>query len=197
MLIWRRHATESQLLEDLVEWITHAEVGPNEERFSWYATVRGKMPFKRLWPRQMREEVKAICDAASLDPKFFSAHLLRKGFQTHMSVLGALLDDRRERGNYSASSQVPATTYDYSGTGHRAWSSSSLGKGSDSDIETHSATGTPRQYGGRWDPVDPCVGCSRLRYTRHNPFGGLTLVWASPFGGRGASQSLCTYVHPL
>ena len=49
---------------------------------------------------------------------------------------------------------------------------------------------------GRWDPVDPCVGCSRLRYIRHNPFGGLTLVWASPFGGRGVhNPCVRTYTH--
>ena len=135
MLIGRRHATESQLLEDLVEWITHAGIGPNEDRFSWYATLRGKMSFKRLWLSQIREEVKAICDAAGLDPKFFSAHSLRKGLQTHKSVLGASLDDRRDRGNYSASSQMPATTYDYSSAWHL--SSSSLGKGSDPGIRPH------------------------------------------------------------
>ena len=134
MLIGRRHETESQLLEDLVEWITHAGVGPNDELFSRYAIVGGNMSCKRLWPKQMREAVKAIGDGAGLDPKYFSAHSLRKGSQTHMSALGASLDDRRDRGNYSASSQMPVTTYDYSSAGHGALSSNSLGKGSDPGI---------------------------------------------------------------
>ena len=130
MLIGRRHETESQLLEDLVEWITHAGIGPNDELFSRYAIVGGEMSHKRLWPKQMRDAVKVISDAAGMDPKYFSAHSLRKGSQTHMSALGASLDDRRARWNYSASSQMPVTTYDYSSAGHGALPSNSLGKGS-------------------------------------------------------------------
>ena len=113
-----------------MEWITHAGVEPNDELFSRYAIVGGNMSCKRLWPKQMREAVKAIGDGAGLDPRYFSAHSLRKGSQTHMSALGASLDDRRDRGNYSASSQMPVTTYDYSSAGHGALSSNSMGKGS-------------------------------------------------------------------
>ena len=134
MLIGRRSDTECQLLDDLVEWITHAGIGPNDELFSRYATVRGKVSFKRFWPRGIREEVKAICAKADMDPNFFSAHSLRKGSQTHMSALGVSLDDRRDRGNYSATSLIPATTYDYSTAGHGALSSSSLGKGAEPGI---------------------------------------------------------------
>lgn len=129
MLIGRRHPTESLLLDDLVEWVTHSGIGPCDELFSRYATIKGKASLKRFWPRRIRNEIKDICAEAGLDPQYFSAHSLRKGSQTHMSALGASLDDRRDRGNYSASSQMPVTAYDYSSAGHGALSSSSLGRG--------------------------------------------------------------------
>lgn len=128
-LIGRRSDTEAQLLEDLVEWVTHSGVGPEDELFSRYSTVGGKRSLKRFWARQVRREIKAICEEADLDPKFFSSHSLRKASQTHMSALGASLDDRRDRGNYSAASEMPVTTYDYSSSGHGALSSSALAGG--------------------------------------------------------------------
>lgn len=128
-LIGRRTPDEVQLLEDLVEWVTRSGVAPEDELFGRYAAVRGKQSFKRLWPREIRGEVKAICLEAGLDPKYFSAHSLRKGAQTHMSALGVSLDDRRDRGNYSATSEMPRRTYDYSSAGHGALSASALAVG--------------------------------------------------------------------
>ena len=79
--------------------------------------------------RSVRANIKDICERAGLDPKFFSAHSLRKASMTHMRAMGASVEDRRERGNYSDNSQVLNTTYDYSTAGHGVLSSSSIGGG--------------------------------------------------------------------
>jgi hypothetical protein len=128
-LIGRRSPSEAQLLDDLVEWITHAEIGPNDELFSRYATVRGRRSLNRFWPAQVRGEIKEICVGAGLDASYFSSHSLRKGGQTHMSALGVSLEDRRDRGNYTAASEMPTVTYDFSSAGHGALSANSLSGG--------------------------------------------------------------------
>ena len=125
-LIARRHAGEERLLDDLVEWMIHSGVGPEDEIFSRYAMVRGKMSLKRLWARDIRKGVKAACVRVGLDPRFFSAHSLRKASQTHMSAMGAPMCDRLDRGGYTAGSVVPTTTYDYNSAGHGALSSNSI-----------------------------------------------------------------------
>jgi hypothetical protein len=57
--------------------------------------------------------MKDITTRNGLPPNYFSAHSLRKGSITHMRAQGATEDDRRDRGNYTAGSQVMNTTYDY------------------------------------------------------------------------------------
>ena len=58
-------------------------------------------------------EFKDICRRNGLPPDYSSAHSLRKGGVTHMRAQGVTEDDRRDRGNYAAVSQVMNTTYDY------------------------------------------------------------------------------------
>jgi integrase len=66
-----------------------------------------------LTGRTIREELKKICEINNLPSACFSSHSLRKGVITHMRAQGATEDDRRDRGNYSAGSNVMNTTYDY------------------------------------------------------------------------------------
>ena len=129
-LITRRHGGEERLLDDLVEWMIHSGVGPEDELFSHYAMVRGKMSLKRLWARDIRKGVKTTCVEVGLDPRFFfSAHSLRKASQTHMSAMGAPMCDRLDRGGFTAGSVVSTTTYDYNSAGHGALSSNSIAGG--------------------------------------------------------------------
>ena len=160
-LIARRHEGEERLLDDLVEWFTHSGVGPEDELFSRYAMVRGRMTLKRLWPRNVRKGVKDACVEAGLDPRFFSAHSLRKASQTHMSAMGASMSDRLDRGGYAEGSMVPSTTYDYNAAGHGALSSSSIAGGKAPGVEDvrrylpTAARGNLRSSGGRCSQVDP------------------------------------------
>lgn len=125
-LIGRRHAGESQHLDDLIEWVTKSQVKPEDELFSRYAIVRGRLSLKRMRPRAIRESVKAICEEAELNPRHFSSHSIRKAALSHMRALGESLEDRQERGGYSGDSALPNTTYNYSTAGHGALSSNSI-----------------------------------------------------------------------
>ena len=160
-LITRRHDTEERLLDDLVEWMIHSGVGPEDELFSRYAMVRGRLSLKRLWPRDIRKGVKTACVEVGLDPRFFSAHSLRKASQTHMSAMGAPMSDRLDRGGYSAGSVVPNTTYDYNSAGHGALSSNSIAGGVAPGVDgirrylPTAGRGNLRGSGGRCSQVDP------------------------------------------
>jgi hypothetical protein len=54
-----------------------------------------------------------IASRNDLPPNYLSAHSLRKGSITHMRAQGVTEDDRRDRWNYAAGSQVINKTYDY------------------------------------------------------------------------------------
>jgi integrase len=66
-----------------------------------------------LRSRTIRDELKKTFEINGLLPAYFSSHSLRKGAITHMRAAGATEEDRRDRGNYSAGSQVMNQTYDY------------------------------------------------------------------------------------
>jgi hypothetical protein len=66
-----------------------------------------------LTGRTIREEFMKKCEINKLPPDYFSSASLRKGAITHMRAQSATEDDRRDRGNYSAGSNVMNSTYDY------------------------------------------------------------------------------------
>jgi hypothetical protein len=66
-----------------------------------------------LTARSVRDEMKDIAARNDLPPNYFSAHSKWKGSITHMRAQGVTEDDRRDRGNFAAGSQVMNTTYDY------------------------------------------------------------------------------------
>jgi hypothetical protein len=66
-----------------------------------------------LRSRTARDELKRTCESNGLPPAYFSSDPLRKGAITHRRAAGATEEDRRDRGNYSAGSQVMDETYDY------------------------------------------------------------------------------------
>jgi hypothetical protein len=81
-----------------------------------------------------RVELKDICRRNDLPPDYFSAHSLSKGGITHMRAQGVTEDDRRDRGNYAAGSQVMNLTYDYA-TGLGPLASNGLEGGREPTLE--------------------------------------------------------------
>jgi hypothetical protein len=106
----RRSPEEEEFLDDLVSWIVHSGTTGKEEVFSYRRSDGQLMP---MTGRTVRDELKKTCVNNGLPPAYFSSHSLRKGAITHMRAQGASEDDRRDRGNYSAGSQVMNSTYDY------------------------------------------------------------------------------------
>ena len=118
----RRSPSESQFLEDLVDFMVCSGTRGAEELLS-YRKCDGRRVI--LSGSAVREELKNTCRQHGLPPDLFSSHSLRKGTITHMRALGTTESDRRDRGNYSAGSQVMNMTYDYA-TGLGPLASNSL-----------------------------------------------------------------------
>ena len=109
-IIGRRSLEESLFLEQLITFLSRSGALGVDELFSVRSTSGVK---KALRGRTVREEIKRTCTILDLPPRYFSSHSLRKGGITHMRAAGATEDDRRDRGNYAAGSQVMNQTYDY------------------------------------------------------------------------------------
>lgn len=121
-LIGRRSSEEATFLDDLASWLIHSGTGGADEAFSFRKSDGGTVV---LTGRSVRDEIKKACESNGLPPSYFSSHSLRKGGITHMRAQGTTEEDRRDRGNYSAGSQVMNTTYDYA-TGLGPLASNSL-----------------------------------------------------------------------
>ena len=149
-----------------------------------------------------RSGVKAACVGVGLDPRFFSAHSLRKASQTHMSAMGAPMCDRLDRGGYTAGSVVPTTTYDYNSAGNGALSSNLIEGGTApgvNDIRRYLPTagrGNLGGGGGRCSQVDPR---GELVPEPCNPKGGETPEPCKPQGEEQPSEGSYPgrhHVHP-
>jgi hypothetical protein len=109
-LIARRSPEEAQFLEDLSSYVARSGATGRDEVFSFRKEDGTEVPLRG---RTVREELKRTCESNGLPAAYFSSHSLRKGAITHMRAAGATEEDRRDRGNYSAGSQVMNQTYDY------------------------------------------------------------------------------------
>ena len=109
-LIARRTEEEAQFLEDVATFVFRSGATGRDELFSYRKTDGTLAPLRS---RTIRDELKKTCEINGLPPAYFSSHSLRKGAITHMRAAGATEEDRRDRGNYSAGSQVMNQTYDY------------------------------------------------------------------------------------
>ena len=89
-----------------MSWIVHSGTTGKEEVFSFRRSDGHLMP---MTGRTVRDELKKTCEHNGLPRAYFSSHSLRKGAITHMRAQGASEDNRRDRGNYSAGSQVMAS----------------------------------------------------------------------------------------
>ena len=114
-IIGRRSIEEGRWLDDLVEWLSTAELGREDQIFTRYKTkvTGGKVHMKRLTAEMIRVAVKDMATESGFPPERFSSHSLRKGGMSQMRGLGASADDRRDRGNYADGSVVFDTIYDY------------------------------------------------------------------------------------
>ena len=121
-LIGRRSPEEAAFLDDIASWLIHSGNIGSDEVFSFH---RRDGAVAVLTGRTVREELKRTCDSNNLPPSYFSSHSLRKGGITHMRAQGSTEEDRRDRGNYAAGSQVMNNTYDYA-TGLGPLASNSL-----------------------------------------------------------------------
>lgn len=101
---------ETQFLEDIAMYVTKSGATGNEELFTFRKQDGTEVALRS---RTVRDELKQTCKNHGLPPAYFSSHSLRKGAITHMRATGASEEDRRDRGNYSAGSQVMNQTYDY------------------------------------------------------------------------------------
>ena len=108
--IGRRSVEETQFLEDIAMYVTKSGATGNEELFTFRKQDGTEVALRS---RTVRDELKQTCKNHGLPPAYFSSHSLRKGAITHMRATGASEEDRRDRGNYSAGSQVMNQTYDY------------------------------------------------------------------------------------
>ena len=85
-LIGRRSVSESEFLNDLIDFTVHAGAkGDGYRKRDGSRTV--------LRARLVRDELKDICRRNGLPPDYFSAHSLRKGGITHMRAQGVTEDD--------------------------------------------------------------------------------------------------------
>ena len=121
-LIGRRSPEEAAFLDDLASWMIHSGTAGTDEAFSFRRVDGG---ISVLTGRTIREELKRTCEANELPGTYFSSHSVRKGAITHMRARGTTEEDRRDRGNYAAGSQVMNNTYDYA-TGLGPLASNSL-----------------------------------------------------------------------
>lgn len=121
-LIGRRSPEEAAFLDDLSAWLIHSGTTGIDEAFSF---KKQDGSIAALTGRTIRDELKRTCEACNLPASYFSSHSLRKGAITHMRAQGTTEEDRRDRGNYSAGSQVMNNTYDYA-TGLGPLASNSL-----------------------------------------------------------------------
>ena len=115
-VIGRRSREEGQWLDDLVEWISRADLKKEDQIFTRYKAKSpgGAIFKKKLTAEMIRSAVKDMATAAGFPTDRFSSHSLRKGGMSQMRGLGASADDRRDRGNYADGSTVFDTVYDYS-----------------------------------------------------------------------------------
>ena len=134
-MIGRRTPEEERFLLDLVEWLSHSGGRPEDRLFKRYATIRGKISARELRRKDVKEGITGACEDNDLNPIYFSTHSLRKASTSHMRAMGVSIDDRRDRGNYSANSEVLNEVYDYSTSGHGPLSANALGGGAAPGID--------------------------------------------------------------
>ena len=106
-VIMRRSLEESQLLDDLVEWVSHADLISDDRLF---VVKLGKKPLQ-LRAKDIRVGIKGSAVRCKVPPRHFSTSSGRKFFATQMTLAGAPPAEIRAVGGWSASSSVPDTHY--------------------------------------------------------------------------------------
>lgn len=135
-VIGRRGEEESQWCSDLVAWGKYSKVKSTDNWFTRYATQPGRRESRLVCTRKSVVAVlKKAVAAVGLDPDLFSFHSLRKASITHMSAMGVPQEQMLARGNYTTTSSVMGTVYDYNSAGVGPIGANSLGGGSRPGLE--------------------------------------------------------------
>ena len=109
-IIGTRSQEERRFLLDIVIFLAHSGSVGSDQLFSFHSEKKEHVVLRA---RSVRDELKNTCKLNGLPEEMFSAHSLRKAAMSDMRALGASEDDRRDRGNYAATSTVMAESYEY------------------------------------------------------------------------------------
>ena len=109
-IIRTRSLEERRSLLDIVAFLANSGTAGSNQLFSFHSEKKKHLV---LYGRSARDELKYTCELHGLPKEKFSAHSLRNASMSDMRALGASEDDRRDRGNYAASSTVMAESYEY------------------------------------------------------------------------------------
>ena len=109
-IIGTRSQEERRFLLDIVIFLAHSGTVGSDLLFSFHSEKKQHVVLRA---KSVRDELKNTCKLHGLPEEMFSAHSLRKGAMSDMRALGASEDDRRDRGNYAATSTVMAESYEY------------------------------------------------------------------------------------
>jgi hypothetical protein len=111
VLLLRRSAQESRLVDQLCEWFDHAPRLTAEDhllcRYPPQGTGKGRQPRRK----EIVAAIKACAQALRYDPTRFFSKSLRVGFATYANANGVGADARNYRAGWSAGSAVPDAYY--------------------------------------------------------------------------------------
>ena len=104
----RNSHEESQLLDDLLDWIKHNNVVADEELLTRHGDNGSRRVVKR---KDVRQAIKEAVGAFGLPEDRFSTRSLRSGFGTHAQANGLEEREIHARGGWAANSKVPEKHY--------------------------------------------------------------------------------------
>lgn len=108
--IGRRSSVESNLLDDMIAWITHSGVLGSDPFFTRRANGSRTRFLRR---KDLDDGIKEVCRANGLDESRFSTKSLRSGFSTACSAAGMTDKERNSRAGWATDSTVADRNYTF------------------------------------------------------------------------------------
>ena len=107
--IMRRTPIESQVVDDLCDWVMNTGVKEGDEFLTRYHAGTGAR--KVVTRKEVGEAIKLCAETLELPSQFFSTKSLRKGFASHCEAVKVPEEDRNKRGSWAVGSKVPQNHY--------------------------------------------------------------------------------------
>ena len=107
--IMRRTPAESQVVDDLCDWVMWSGVKQNDPFFTRYDPLSGSR--KVVTRKEVTQEIKGCARRRGMPEGLFCTRSLRKGYATHSKAVGVAREDMLARGAWSDRSTVPETHY--------------------------------------------------------------------------------------